>query len=192
MSRRFCQIGHMSLSRQLTESLAGPLDEAADFIDLSKVRSDSKELSWAIIRKFFTSNVAWIRDPKSELSSMRFPKGTGADGLRQAINSKLDPGEHGGGSGFEMNTNDGEIYADGYRGFDGGEWGYRSSQAEEAGILKALQANPPTVKVEAVKGSTGGGWKITISKPYSYYKKAGDAAAVIEQEKMVAKGMKKP
>jgi hypothetical protein len=180
------------LARQLHEAMAGPLDEAADFIDLDKIRGNPKELVWEIIRNFRApnANVVWVRDAKGLLQSMKFSKGTGPDGLRMALNANLDPGPYGGGSGFEMDTNDGEIYADGPGTFEDGEWGYRSTQATEAGILKALQADPPKTNVEPVRGSTGRGWKITISKPYGYYLKAGNDAAAAEQAKMRTRGMK--
>ncbi len=180
----------MSLARQLDEAMSGPLDEAADFIDIDKLKNNPKDLVWQVIRKFFASNVVWIRDAKGLLSAWKFPKGMGADGLRQALDHNLDPGEYGGGSGFELDTNDGEIYADGPGTFEDGEWGYRSMQATEAGILKALQADPPKTKIEPVQGSTGRGWKITISKPYAFYAKAGKDAAAAEQAKMKSRGMK--
>jgi len=123
-----------------------------------------------------TSTETFIRDPNGKLNQAQIEK---------LANRRLDGVAHV--SMFGFDSNDNEIYADGPEVFGDGEWGYAVTQAEDGATNKAIESTPPKVTVTAVKGKTGAGWKITVSKPAQYYTDIGMAAA----EKMAATLAKK-
>ena len=116
-----------------------------------------------------TSTETFIRDPNGKLNKEQIEK---------LANKRLDGVSRV--SMFGFDSNDYETFAD-------GEWGYSVTQAEDGATNKAIESTPPKVTVTAVKGKTGAGWKITVSKPAQYYTDIGMAAA----EKMAATLAKK-
>jgi hypothetical protein len=125
----------------------------------------------------------FVRDAKKSLDPKK---------LQQAIKDRLSGKDRGHASygSFGVDTNDGEIYADGPETWSGGEREMAISQAESSAINKELEKNPPSVVVEPMTGKTGAsGWKIKVSPAYAHYKAIGDkAVAAVEKEYAAKKG----
>jgi hypothetical protein len=150
------------------------------FVDAGKDSPLKLTLKHVIIDQallLFTAN------PKSTSTFIRDPQGVfNQNELEKLSQGRLEGSEYGsGGQHFRYDTNDDEIFADGPEVFDDSEWGYRVTQAIAAGQNDAVESSPPKVSVEQIKGKTGAGWRITISKPYQFYldqgEKAGEKAA---------------
>jgi hypothetical protein len=125
-----------------------------------------------------TSTETFIRDPNGKLNKEQIEK---------LANKRLDGVSRV--SMFGFDSNDGEIYADGPEMFGDGEWGMALTQADDEATNKAVESNPPKVTVTAVKGKTGAGWKITVSKPAQYYRDIGTAAAEKQAALLAKKGI---
>jgi hypothetical protein len=125
-----------------------------------------------------TSTETFIRDPNGKLNQQQIEK---------LANKRLDGVSRV--SMFGFDSNDGEIYADGPEMFGDGEWGMALTQADDEAMNKAIESNPPKVTVTAVKGKTGAGWKIVVSKPAQHYIDIGKAAAEKQAALLAKKGI---
>ena len=126
---------------------------------------------------------ALIRDPHNAIQQDWL--------LKMATEIITGGGGRGSGSygAFGYNTNDGEIFADGYETFIDGEWGYSTTSAWSHAQNTELEKNPPKVTVTRVQGKTGGGWKIEVSKGMDYYDGVGLAAADKAAADLAKKGI---
>jgi hypothetical protein len=90
---------------------------------------------------------------------------------------------------FGFDNDDYEIYADGPAQFADGEWGLEVTHARDRAQNAELTHNPPTVSVERIKGKTGDGWRLSISKPYQHYIDVGLKAAEKEAAALAKQGI---
>jgi hypothetical protein len=124
------------------------------------------------------------RDPTQTRTFIRDPNGVFNEAELEKLAKRHFDGRY---STFSFDTNDDEIFADGPAAFYDMEWGYYVTRAIANGQNDAVESSPPKVSVEKVKGKSGDGWKISISKPFQFYLDAGQKAGELEAARLAKK-----
>lgn len=139
--------------------------------------SDALDAALGLLRDNPTKTSTYVKDPANVLTKWK----SEAE-LVQAITKRITGGGEPNYGLFGFNNSDYEIYSEGEEGFDQGPWGYRITEACDKAQNTELKKNPPKVTLTRIKGKTGEGWRIDVSKPRKHYVDVGMAAA----EKMAA------
>jgi hypothetical protein len=193
----------MTIAAELSEAIEivdgpFPLSEAAKFIDIAGAVNGARVAEQAAWRFGEPTQVVWILDKANAVArnKISFPQGKGVEAFRASVESFLGGDIQGAGrrpngsySAYGYDTNDGEIFADGPEMFAEGEWGYRSTQVFAAALDKAIEGDPPKVKIEPVQGTTGSGYKLTVNKSKDHYWAIARAAMKAEQARWAKEGL---